>query len=306
MQRLNGTIHQVISELSDTQNTRWVYQAPTHGQPMPSIDEVKKMVKLCRQVIFPGFYGHSSMTPERLPYYLGVNIDSLFVTMQEQLKRGFCFACERQADFMCGNCGDEATRISSEFIKQMPELRRKLIGDVTAAFDGDPAAKTHGEVIFCYPAITAITNYRIANQLLTMGVPLIPRIISELAHSETGIDIHPGAQIGESFTIDHGTGVVIGETSIIGNNVKLYQGVTLGAKSFPTDEHGNPIKGIPRHPIVEDDVVIYSHATILGRITVGRGSVIGGNVWVTNNLPPNSRIVQNRPRDAYFGDGGGI
>jgi serine O-acetyltransferase len=192
------------------------------------------------------------------------------------------------------------------FINSLPELRSQLIGDVEAAFDGDPAAKTHGEVIFCYPAILAITNYRIAHKLLEMGVPLIPRIISELAHSQTGIDIHPGAQIGERFTIDHGTGVVIGETAVIGNNVKLYQGVTLGAKSFPTDENGNPIKGIPRHPFVEDNVVIYSGATILGRITIGKGSVIGGNVWVTNNLPPNSRVVQTTPRETKFTEGAGI
>ena len=161
-----------------------------------------------------------------------------------------------------------------------------------AAFNGDPAAKSYGEIIFCYPTIRALTNYRVANQLLKLGVPLIPRILSEMAHSETGIDIHPGAEIGESFTIDHGTGVVIGETCIIGKNVKLYQGVTLGAKSFPLDENGNPIKGIPRHPIVEDNVVIYAGATILGRITVGANSTIGGNLWVTNNVPSNSKLIQ--------------
>ena len=163
-----------------------------------------------------------------------------------------------------------------------------------AAYNGDPAAKSRDEIICCYPVIKALVNYRVAHELLTMGVELIPRILTEMAHSETGIDIHPGAQIGDYFTIDHGTGVVIGETCIIGRNVKLYQGVTLGAKSFPLDEHGNPIKGIPRHPILEDDVIVYSNSTILGRITVGKGAIIGGNVWITQDVAPGARIVQYR------------
>lgn len=166
--------------------------------------------------------------------------------------------------------------------------------DVEAAYYGDPAATCFGEIICCYPVIRAITNYRIAHELYKLNVPLIPRIITEMAHSETGIDIHPGAQIGHHFTIDHGTGVVIGATCIIGNNVKLYQGVTLGAKSFPLDEQGNPIKGIARHPILEDDVIVYSNATILGRITIGKGATIGGNIWVTESVPAGTRIVQRK------------
>lgn len=175
-------------------------------------------------------------------------------------------------------------------------MRKKLATDVEAAYNGDPAAHSFGEVIFCYPAIKAISNYRIAHELLLLGVPLIPRIITEMAHSETGIDIHPAAEIGDHFAIDHGTGVVIGATSIIGNNVKLYQGVTLGAKSFPLDEEGKPIKGIPRHPILEDNVIVYSNATILGRITVGRDATVGGNIWVTEDVPPRSRIVQTKAK----------
>jgi serine O-acetyltransferase len=166
--------------------------------------------------------------------------------------------------------------------------------DVEAAYNGDPAAKSYGEIISCYPVIKALINYRIAHELHKLGVPLIPRILTERAHSETGIDIHPGAQIGTHFTIDHGTGVVIGETCIIGNNVKLYQGVTLGAKSFPLDADGNPIKGIARHPILEDNVIVYSNATILGRITIGQDAVIGGNIWVTEDVPAGSRIVQKK------------
>lgn len=192
-----------------------------------------------------------------------------------------------------------ATRILTDeqattFIYRLDDISRSLQTDVEAAYNGDPAAKSRDEIICCYPVIKALVNYRVAHELLTMGVELIPRILTEMAHSETGIDIHPGAQIGDYFTIDHGTGVVIGETCIIGRNVKLYQGVTLGAKSFPLDEHGNPIKGIPRHPILEDDVIVYSNSTILGRITVGKGAIIGGNVWITQDVAPGARIVQYR------------
>nr|MCR5314085.1 serine acetyltransferase [Bacteroidaceae bacterium] len=183
---------------------------------------------------------------------------------------------------------------AERFIAKLPEIRRKLATDVIAAYNGDPAAKSYGEIISCYPIIKAITNFRIAHELLLLEVPLIPRMLTEMAHSETGIDIHPGATIGNYFTIDHGTGVVIGETCIIGNNVKLYQGVTLGAKSFPCDEEGNPIKGIPRHPILEDDVIVYSNASILGRITIGRGATIGGNIWVTQDVPAGTFISQKR------------
>jgi len=183
---------------------------------------------------------------------------------------------------------------ATAFIEQLPDIRRKLHTDVVAAFNGDPAAKSFGEIIFCYPGLKAVTNYRIANALLLLDVPLIPRIITEIAHSETGIDIHPGASIGEYFTIDHGTGVVIGETAIIGNNVKMYQGVTLGAKSFPLDQNGNPIKGIQRHPRIGNDVVIYSNSTILGTVFVGDGAVIGGNLWVDADVAPGTKLVQRK------------
>lgn len=191
---------------------------------------------------------------------------------------------------------ESAEQKAIDFITFLPEMRRILSTDVTAMYNGDPAAQNKAEVILCYPAIRAICNYRIAHKLLELDVPLIPRIITEMAHSETGIDIHPGAVIGEYFAIDHGTGVVIGATSVIGNRVKLYQGVTLGARSFPLDENNNPIKGIARHPIIEDDVIIYSNATILGRITIGKGAVIGGNIWVTENVAPGERLVQAKAK----------
>jgi len=167
---------------------------------------------------------------------------------------------------------------------------------VLACYNGDPAAESMEEIIYCYPAIKAISNYRIAHKLMELGVPLIPRMITEMAHSETGIDIHPGATIGTHFAIDHGTGVVIGATAVIGNNVKLYQGVTLGAKSFPLDENGHPIKGVPRHPILQDNVVVYSNATILGRITIGENATVGGNIWVTEDVAPNARVVQSKAK----------
>ncbi|MRR39211.1 serine acetyltransferase, partial [bacterium] len=192
------------------------------------------------------------------------------------------------------------------FLERLPAIQKCLAKDVKAAYEGDPAASSADEVIFCYPAVMAITNFRLAHELHVLGVPLIPRMITEHAHSITGIDIHPGATIGEYFFIDHGTGVVIGETCEIGKHVRLYQGVTLGAKSFKLDEEGRPIKGIPRHPLVEDDVTVYSGATILGRVTIGRGSVIGGNVWLVDSVPPYSRITQAQTIQEYYESGGGI
>ncbi len=278
------------------------------GEPMPSIEKLRNLVDKIREILFPGYFGNTTLDPVAIKYYMGVYIDELYEMLTEQLLAGLCFMCPEKVaiDKKIADHTLEARKLAADFVTSLPELRKILVTDVEAAFLGDPAATSRGEVIFCYPAIRAISSYRIAHQLLDLGVPLIPRMISEMAHSETGIDIHPRAKIGEYFTIDHGTGVVIGATSIIGRNVKLFQGVTLGAKSFPLDENGNPIKGIPRHPIIEDDVIIYAQATILGRITIGKGSVIGGNVWVTNDLPPNSRIVQLKPRSTSFSDGGGI
>ena len=285
-------IDKIIDELCHSESYKIMHHVPKFAERMPSVENSKKIIELLREIIFPGYFGNSSLKVENMKYYMGVNIDKLYELLKKQIERGLCFACSSESSDKCFDCNKISVEITQEFISKIPELRQKLSLDVVPAFNGDPAAKSYGEIIFCYPTIRALTNYRVANQLLKLGVPLIPRILSEMAHSETGIDIHPGAEIGESFTIDHGTGVVIGETCIIGKNVKLYQGVTLGAKSFPLDENGNPIKGIPRHPIVEDNVVIYAGATILGRITVGANSTIGGNLWVTNNVPSNSKLIQ--------------
>ena len=276
------------------------------GESMPSTEKLRVTVEKVRQIVFPGYFGEINLKSETLPYYMGVLVDEVYELIAEQIFSGLCFMCENESDRDLIGKRAKAEKIAYEFVNGLAELRRILITDVNAAYLGDPAANSVGEVIFCYPAIRAISSYRIAHSLFVLGVPLIPRIITEMAHSETGIDINPEAIIDEYFTIDHGTGVVIGSTSIIGKNVKLFQGVTLGAKSFPLDDNGNPVKGIARHPVVEDNVIIYSNATILGRITIGHDSVIGGNIWVTNDLAPNSRVVQNKTRNADFFNGGGI
>lgn len=306
--KIKEKLLKTVQELSTPESYNSVYHQPNHGSPMPSVQGLTEIVDYIREILFPGYFGHDVLKEETIAYYIGVNIDQLYIKLCEQIRRGLCFACDNfQQDYQqCMQCKSKAEDITADFIALLPEIRRKLSTDIKAAYNGDPAAKSFGEIIFCYPVIKALSNYRIAHEMVNLRVPLIPRIIAEMAHAETGIDIHPEAQIGEYFTIDHGTGVVIGATSIIGNNVQLYQGVTLGAKSFPLDEDGNPIKGVPRHPIVEDNVVIYSNATILGRITVGQGSMIGGNVWVTKDVEPNSKVLQSNPRQEYFYDGSGI
>jgi serine O-acetyltransferase len=299
-------LERTVEELSSPTSYNKVYHEPNHGTHMPSVEDLKQCVDICREVLFPGYFGNDMLEEDTIKYYTGVNIDKLYKILVEQIKRGLCFDCNLKENSNCQQCNEKAANFASAFIEQLPHIRHLLSTDVKAAYDGDPAAKSYGEIIFCYPVIKALINYRVAHELLVLGVPLIPRIISEMAHSETGIDIHPEAKIGEFFTIDHGTGVVIGATCIIGNHVQLYQGVTLGAKSFPLDEHGNPIKGIPRHPIVEDNVVIYANATILGRITIGKDSVIGGNVWITQDVLPGSKMMQSKAKQMLLVEGAGI
>ncbi len=303
---IGQVINEVVTGLTTSQDTKKVYRHAKYDEVMPSVEMLGELVTKMREIIFPGYYGNSAIKQDNVQFYLGVNINRVYTILERQIKRGLCFSCALETNFDCNNCSLQAEKMAKTFVAQIPELKRMLYLDVQAAYEGDPASKSIDEVIFCFPAIKALVNYRVAHCLLKLNVPLLPRIISEMAHSETGVDIHPGAEIGEYFTIDHGTGTVIGETCVIGNHVKLYHGVTLGAKSFPLDENGNPIKGIPRHPIVEDGVVIYSHATILGRITIGANSSIGGNVWITNSLPPNSKVVQQKPKDNTFIYGAGI
>ena len=294
MSSLNFTniLTQTVDELSESTSYKGLIRQHTDGNPLPSGAMLCEIVELARAILFPGYFGNATLNSRTINYHIGVNVERLMELLTQQILAGLCSVEENSNQAYGEELRLKAAGLSAQFIARLPQIRRLLATDVEAAYNGDPAATSYGEVISCYPAIKAISNYRIAHQLRQLGVPLIPRIITEMAHSETGIDIHPGAQIGSHFTIDHGTGVVIGETCIIGRNVKLYQGVTLGAKSFPLDEDGKPIKGIPRHPILEDDVIIYSNATILGRITIGRGATVGGNIWVTQDVAPGDRIVQ--------------
>ena len=262
---------------------------PLHQKPSPSVLSLREVMLLLRKVIFPGFFGSEQEAQvDSIQYYTGVYLEQIYDLLHEQIYNGLCFEVDR-----CCDSKDRASRIAIDFINKIPHIKYLLSTDVKAILDGDPAAKSLSEIIFCYPAVHAILHQRVAHELLKLGVPVLPRIITEMAHSETGIDIHPGAQIGEYFSIDHGTGIVVGQTAIIGNHVRLYQGVTLGAKNFTLDEEGLPID-VPRHPIIEDYVTIYSNASILGRITIGKGSVIGGNIWLTHSVPPNSKVLQTR------------
>ncbi|WP_291529853.1 serine O-acetyltransferase [Bacteroides sp. UBA939] len=298
MSPLNFThiLTQAVDELSESSSYKGLFHQHTDGNPLPSAEALQGIVELSRAILFPGYFGNSTVNSRTIKYHIGVNVERLFDLLTEQILAGLCFTGDDECNCCTELQREEATQIAAKFISRLPEMRRVLATDVEAAYNGDPAAQSFGEVISCYPAIRAISNYRIAHELLQLGVPLIPRIITEMAHRETGIDIHPGAAIGAYFTIDHGTGVVIGETCVIGNHVKLYKGVTLGAKSFPLDADGKPIKGIPRHPILEDNIIVYSNATILGRITIGQGATIGGNVWVTEDLPPGAKIVQAKAK----------
>ena len=272
---------------------------------LPSREAVGRVVEGLRSVLFPGYFGTSDLDHESLPYFVGDTLARAMRHLEDEIRRGVGFM-ERHDYETCQHCAEFADRTTKSFLGRVPAIRDLVHSDVDAAYQGDPALRHRDEAIFAYPGVFAVTNQRIAHELHLLGVPLIPRIITEQAHAATGIDIHPGAAIGQRFFIDHGTGVVVGETAIIGERVRLYQGVTLGARSFPLDGAGQPIKGIPRHPIVEDDVVIYAGATILGRITIGKGSSIGGNVWLTRDVPPGSRVTQAELRDERHSDGSGI
>lgn len=270
------------------------------NRQLPSVTVLAEIVKLVRNIVFPAHFDESQNDPLFREYHMGVNVETLGTILRQQIALALIFEnnCHAVVDEM-------ADKIMEDFIQQMPEIKRLLFTDVKAIYDNDPAVKNFSEVIFCYPVIQAMLHYRVAHQLHIMGVPILPRILTEMAHSSTGIDIHPGAQIGEYFSIDHGTGVVIGETCIIGNHVTLYQGVTLGAKNFQVDDQGRPVN-VPRHPIIGDHVTIYANSTILGRITIGKNTVIGGNIWLTHSVPPGSKILQSKAIDVSFNEGLGI
>ena len=268
---------------------------------MPSREALREIIDGLFAALFPTHFGLADFTEEGIDYFVGHKLDATLRILLQQIERELQFASpEGDSDRV------RAFEITHKFAERLPHVRALLETDILAAYQGDPAARSIEEVRFCYPGITGITHHRLAHELYRLDLPLLARIIAELAHSATGIDIHPGADIDASFFIDHGTGVVIGETAKVGKRVRLYQAVTLGAKRFPVAENGALVKGNARHPIVEDDVVIYAGATILGRVTIGRGSTIGGNVWLTRDVPPNSNVTQALARGEAFDEGGGI
>ena len=304
-------LEQIVAELRIsrelTHNIR--YQGRIHK--LPSRKALLGIVESLCAALFPTYYGRADLNETNIDSFVEHTLNQTLPLLQDQVRRGLVFASNVDGQDE-RSLSDRASKIASELANQLPAIRALLCTDLQAAYQGDPAATSTSEVLLCYPGMTAVIYYRIAHALHRLNVPLIARLISDIAHSSTGIDIHPAADIGSHFFIDHGTGVVIGETSIIGNRVRLYQAVTLGAKRFTEGEPGVLIKGEPRHPIVEDDVVIYAGATILGRVTIGQASIIGGNVWLTQSVPAQSHVfqaqmrtsatIQPKPIDAQLSD----
>ena len=308
-QRIRRVVEQLCGPLEWTLDSG---VCRTRSATFPARHTIIECIEELRGVLFPGFYGYREYSSGSIQFHVGATLDRTVHTLEWEVGQAIRFVDGWEYEKEYAKVGDER-RIVEEFVDALPEVRRKLVGDAQACFEWDPAAFIPEAPIFCYPNMRAMMDYRLAHELYIRGVPFIPRIITEHAHNQTGIDIHPGAKIGENFFIDHGTGVVIGQTAEIGDRVRLYQGVTLGAIRFPLDEQTRrPIKGIPRHPIVEDDVVIYAESTVLGRITIGRGSVIGANVFLAKSIPPESkvfsapvRVGQLTREDKRDGAGGG-
>lgn len=289
-----NSLRQTVEALSDERSYGRLFHSSRDEEALPSSENLKRIIDLCRAILFPGYYGSARINKQTIRFHTGVAVETLHSLLSKEIHAGICFA-----DQDCLACSEEerneqAVQLSERFIASLPELRHVLATDAEATYNGDPAAQNLGEVIFCYPGFRAICNYRIAHQLFLEGVPYIPRIITELAHSETGIDIHPGARIGHHFSIDHGTGTVIGETSILGNYVRIFQGVSLAGEKFPPDENGNAIRGVARHPVVGNHVTIYSNATLLGHIHIGDGATIYGNVWLTHDVAAGESIGQSQ------------
>lgn len=295
-QRLHAAIAR-LARISEAEES----VAVNNAAALPSVEAIRRIVTLVKDIVFPGFFDKRQTIGDIRTCYIGMNIEQLASLLQTQIARGLAFDTQESEDAMT----DRAASLTLDFIERLSHIKEMLYTDVDAMVHNDPAVKSSGEVIFCYPMVQAMVHYRVAHELLTMGVPIIPRIISEQAHSQTGIDIHPGAQIADHFCIDHGTGIVIGETCIIGSHVMLYQGVTLGAKSFTRGDDGM-LLNVPRHPIIEDNVTIYSNTSILGRVTIGHDTIIGGNVWLTHGVEPHSVILQRKAVNMSFTDGAGI
>jgi serine O-acetyltransferase len=265
---------------------------------LPVRDKIFEVLELLMEILFPGYTGKRTITKANINYIVIDILYHVYTELSEQIERAFRYRC-RMEKCDTGDCQRMAEDATGHLLAQLSNIRELLKGDVAAAFDGDPAAKSYEEIVLSYPCITAIATCRIAHELYVKDVPLIPRIMTEFAHTRTGIDIHPGAKIGKSFFIDHGTGVVIGETTVIGNNVKIYQGTTLGALSFPKDERGRIIKGGKRHPTIEDNVTIYAEATILGDVVIGKDTIVSGNVWIKESIPPGVTVTTSSPDLVY-------
>lgn len=285
-------LHAVRSEWREAQNRS---QEPG-GRELPLRDALAKIVDQLKEALFPMRLGPLDLRQESEDFFVAHRLDAALHALLGQVTLELRYS-QRHSPRTGSDLQAEALTATRSLAQSLPEIRRLLDSDVLAAYHGDPAARGVDEVLLCYPGILAMIHHRLAHRLYQLGLPLLARIVSELAHGQTGIDIHPGAQIGAGFFIDHGTGVVIGETAVIGQNVRIYQAVTLGAKGFPKDSQGNPQKGLPRHPIVENDVVIYAGATILGRVTLGQGAVIGGNVWITHDVPAGGHVTQAISRE---------
>jgi serine O-acetyltransferase len=293
----NQAIEKLVSEIAQT------YEGDTginfiDVTNLPVRDKILNILDLLTEILFPGYTGKRTVTKSNINYVIIDILYHIYTELSEQIERAYRYRC-RMEKCDTGDCRKMAEAATQHLLAQLPNVREMLKGDVGAAFDGDPAAKSYEEIVISYPCIIAIATYRIAHELYLKDVPLIPRIMTECAHTKTGIDIHPGATIGKNFFIDHGTGVVVGETTVIGDNVKLYQGTTLGALSFPKDERGKIIKGGKRHPTIEDNVTIYAEATILGDITIGKGAVIGGNVWIKESVPAGVTVATPNPDLVY-------
>ena len=298
LSELRNRLPQIAEEIIESCNDKECYTHVDY-EPIPSRECVIEIIDRLREILFPGYFTRGKLDPVNLRYSMGKSATTLFDMLSEQIGlsvRHDCFRYNQE----CSECAKKGNEVSLAFLESIPELRETLATDVAAAYAGDPAAKSFDEIIFSYPGIFALMVYRVAHKLHQMAVPLLPRIMTEHAHSITGIDIHPGAEIGRGFVIDHGTGVVIGETTVIGENVRIYQGVTLGALSLPMDA-GDRLRGIKRHPTIENDVIIYSGATILGGETViGTRSVIGGNVWLTDSVPSDTKVIMKKPELIYM------
>jgi serine O-acetyltransferase len=290
-------IHEIAEKIIESCSDKECY---THidYDPIPSNRSVVEIINRFKEILFPGYFSTGKIDPANLKYNMGQTVSILFDILSEQIARSIRHDCLRYEN-ECTECGEKGQEIAIDVLESVPAIRKILAADIKGTYAGDPAAKSHDEIIFSYPGIFAITVQRVAHTIFNHGVPLLPRVMTEYAHSITGIDIHPGATIGEGFVIDHGTGVVIGETAEIGRNVRIYQGVTIGALSLPV-EAGEQFRGKKRHPTIEDDVIIYSGATILGGETViGARSIIGGNVWITKSIPPDTKVLMEEPKLIY-------